>query len=204
MRSSAGRSVSAMSCCARCATARRASTSRASRGRVYCGRCNTGPASGPTCSSAACCASATRSAKSRSPKRTCEDDAVDTDPRTIAILLARGRVVFGLVALVLPGVLTRVMFRSNSGQLRALMRMVGVRDIALGVGAITNLKEETQDAEWVSMGALSDGGDAIALLLAPNTWFNRLFTTLFSASAAAIGFECARRLADARAATADE
>ena len=50
------------------------------------------------------------------------------------------------------------------------MRMVGVRDIALGVGAITNLKEEKEDAEWVSMGALADGGDAIALVLAPIGW----------------------------------
>jgi hypothetical protein len=124
---------------------------------------------------------------------------VDTDPRTIAIVLARGRVVFGLVALVLPGVLTRIMFRSSTGQLRALTRMVGIRDIALGVGAITNLKEQKQDAEWVSMGALADGGDAFALLLVPNTWFNRICITLFAASATAIGLECARRLADERA-----
>src|SRR5262245_56514180 len=92
---------------------------------------------------------------------------VPTDPRTIAIALARGRVVFGIVALVLPGVLARLVLGASSAHSRVLMRMVGVRDLALGVGAITNLKEEKQDAEWVSMGALSDAGDMLAFLLAP-------------------------------------
>jgi hypothetical protein len=123
---------------------------------------------------------------------------VETDPRSIGLALARGRVVFGLVALVLPGLLTRLMFRAHSGQLRALTRMVGIRDIALGVGAITNLKERTHDAEWVSMGALADGGDAVALLVAPNRLPTRIGSALFAASAAGIGLECARRLADER------
>jgi hypothetical protein len=124
--------------------------------------------------------------------------SLPSDPRTIALVLARGRVVFGIVALVLPGALARLMFRASSGHSRALMRMVGIRDVALGVGAITNLKEQKQDAEWVSMGALSDGGDAIALLLAPTGWLTRLGSVLFSASAAGLGIACARQLADAR------
>ena len=123
-----------------------------------------------------------------------------TDSRTVALLLARGRVVFGLVALVLPGLLARVMLGASSGHSRALLRMVGIRDVALGVGAITNLKESAQDAEWVSMGALADGGDAIALLIAPTGRAARIGGSLFAAGAAALGLACARQLADERAA----
>src|SRR5262245_23425766 len=75
--------------------------------------------------------------------------SVEYDARTIALVLARGRVVFGLVALVVPGLVAKAIFGSNSVTARAALRMVGVRDVALGVGAITNLKEANQDAEWV-------------------------------------------------------
>jgi hypothetical protein len=128
---------------------------------------------------------------------------VPTDPRTIAVFLARGRVVFGLVALVLPGVLARLVLGSSSAPARALLRMVGIRDIALGIGAITNLKEQRQDAEWVSMGALSDGGDALAFLLAP-IGIRRVTNGLFSAGAAALGLAVSRQLADARVAVPEQ
>jgi hypothetical protein len=125
---------------------------------------------------------------------------VPTDPRTIAIVVARARVVIGLIALVLPGVLARLMLGSSSAHARALLRMVGIRDVALGVGAITSLKEQTQDAEWVSMGALSDGGDAVALLIAP-IGFRRVTSGLFAAGAAALGLALGRQLADERTAS---
>ncbi len=128
---------------------------------------------------------------------------LDTDPRTISLVLARARVVFGLAALALPGVVGRIVLgtsvKSSFGGSRALVRMVGVRDIALGVGAITNLKEEKEDAEWVSMGALADGGDAIALVLAPIGW-RRVANALFAATAAVTGLMCSRQLADQRVA----
>jgi hypothetical protein len=93
--------------------------------------------------------------------------------------------------------LASLVLGTNSAHARVLLRMVGIRDIALGVGAITTLKEATQDAEWVSMGALSDGGDAVALLLAP-IGGRRISGALFSAGAGALGLACARKLADAR------
>jgi uncharacterized protein YjeT (DUF2065 family) len=128
---------------------------------------------------------------------TCQDDAVNYDPRPIALSIARGRIVFGIVVLILPGVVARLVLGSSSVPARALLRMVGIRDIALGIGAITNLKEQNQDAEWVSMGALSDAGDALAMLLAPIGW-RRIANALFSGGAAAAGLVCARQLADAR------
>ena len=122
-----------------------------------------------------------------------------TDPRTLALVLARGRVVFGLVALVLPGLMARLILGASSPYSRALLRMVGVRDVALGIGAITNLKTAAQDAEWVSMGAIADGGDALAFLVAP-IGFRRFTNGLFSASAAVLGLAVSRQLADERTA----
>ena len=128
---------------------------------------------------------------------------VPTDPRTIALVLARGRVVIGLVALLLPGLMARLVLGANSPNSRALLRMVGVRDVALGIGAITNVKTAEQDAEWVSMGAIADGGDALAFFVAPIG--SRRFTNgLFAAAAAGLGLAISRRLADERAAALPE
>jgi hypothetical protein len=127
---------------------------------------------------------------------------VNGDPRLIALVLARGRVVFGLAALLVPGVVTRLVLGTSGAPSRALLRMVGIRDLALGLGAITNLKEAKQDAEWVSMGALSDGGDSLAMLLAP-IGGRRVTNGLFSGGAAVLGLWCARELADRRASVPD-
>jgi hypothetical protein len=128
---------------------------------------------------------------------------VDTDPRTIALVLARGRVVFGLVALLLPGLACKLLFGSSSPASRALARMLGVRDVVLGVGAITNLKEEKQDAEWVSMGAISDAVDSLAIWIAPIGW-RKVPTALASKTLAGVGLYCARQLADQREALAPQ
>jgi len=122
---------------------------------------------------------------------------VDTDPRTFALVIARGRVVFGLVALVAPGIVARLILGSSSPTVRAVMRMVGIRDVVLGVGAITNLKEAKQDAEWVSMGAVADFGDSLAMWLAPIGW-RRVANALFAKSFGIIGLLCARQLAAER------
>jgi uncharacterized protein YjeT (DUF2065 family) len=128
---------------------------------------------------------------------------MNIDPRLLALVLARGRVVFGLAALVFPGLTARLVLGTNGRGTRALLRMVGIRDVALGVGAITNLKEVNQDAEWVSMGALADGGDSVAFLLAPLGW-RRAANGVFAGAAAALGLWCARTLADRRAPVSGE
>ena len=50
---------------------------------------------------------------------------------------------------------------------QALLRLVGVRDLVLGIGAITTLKEQTMDAEWVGMGAAADAVDGLVSLVTP-------------------------------------
>jgi hypothetical protein len=81
--------------------------------------------------------------------------------------------------------------------------MLGVRDVALGVGAITNLKEEKQDAEWVSMGAISDAVDSLAIWIAPIGW-RKVPTALASKTLAGVGLYCARQLADQHEALAPQ
>ena len=87
------------------------------------------------------------------------------DVRTLSLLLARGRVVVGLIAAALPGLAAGTAPGERSPGNRAFARMLGARDLALGLGAITSLKEQTQDAEWVGMGGAVDLVDGTALLL---------------------------------------
>ena len=89
---------------------------------------------------------------------------MDLDSRSTALILARGRAILGLVMLVLPGLPARLMFGESSPRIRALLRMVGVRDLILGVGALTTVKERTQDAEWVGVGAFADAVDGVVSL----------------------------------------
>ena len=123
---------------------------------------------------------------------------VDFDRRQLAVLLARGRVIIGLSALVAPGLVIRAFMGESTTTTRALTRMLGARDVALGVGAITTLKEHTMDAEWVGMGAVSDAVDGAVSLLTPGLPLRTRFVSLVGGGAAAVGIVAARALADER------
>lgn len=98
-------------------------------------------------------------------------DLDSLDSRQISLILCRGRCVIGLLCIFTPGIVARIFFGQSTPALRAMTRMTGIRDLALGVGALTNLKERQQDAEWVSMGALSDGVDGIVAVATPGLPF---------------------------------
>jgi hypothetical protein len=129
---------------------------------------------------------------------------MDFDHRRVALVLARGRAVNGLVMLVLPGVVGWVLFGKDgrSPTTRALLRLVGVRDLVLGVGAITTLKEQTMDAEWVGMGAVADAVDGLVSLATPGLARRSRMVSLVGGSAAGAGLLAARKLADERKRTA--
>jgi hypothetical protein len=91
----------------------------------------------------------------------------ELDNRQKAIILSRGRCIIGLTCIVAPSIVTRVFFGANDPNVRAITRFTGIRDLALGVGALTTLKEHTQDAEWVSMGAVSDMVDGVVSIAQP-------------------------------------
>lgn len=91
----------------------------------------------------------------------------DLDNRQIAIILSRARCVIGLTCIVTPSVVSRLFFGANDPNVRAITRFTGIRDLALGIGALTTLKEQTQDSEWLSMGAVSDMVDGVVSIAQP-------------------------------------
>jgi hypothetical protein len=61
--------------------------------------------------------------------------------------------------------------------------------------------ERTLDAEWVSMGALVDGLDAVVLLGTPRLPARSRLLGVFAAATAWVGWRASQRLADDREAT---
>jgi hypothetical protein len=128
---------------------------------------------------------------------------MDLDHRQNALLLARGRALNGLVMLAVPGLVGRVLFGKQGSQpvTKALVRLVGIRDLVLGVGAITTVKEHTMDAEWVGVGAVADAVDGVVALAARGRPARSRLIALMGGGAAVVGTLAARALADDRAAT---
>ena len=122
------------------------------------------------------------------------------DVRQFALLLARTRIVVGLVHLLLPGVVVRLLFGAGASTpaSRTFARLMGARDVVLGVGAVTTVKERTLDAEWVSGGAVADAVDGLAILLTPGVPKRTRLFALVGATAAALGMYAARQIADER------
>jgi hypothetical protein len=123
---------------------------------------------------------------------------MDLDSRSTALVLARSRAVIGLVLLFVPGLPARVWFGESSPRVRALLRMVGVRDLILGVGALTTVKERTQDAEWVGMGAIADAVDGFVTVTTPGLPIRSRLVGPTALASAVLGLKLARDLADAR------
>jgi hypothetical protein len=125
---------------------------------------------------------------------------MDFDQRQVALVLARGRAINGLVILALPGVVSRLLFgnaRTTAGT-KAALRMAGIRDLAMGVGAITTLKEQTMDAEWVGMGAIADVADGLILFGAPGMNARARLVGIGAAATGVVGLLASRAIADAR------
>jgi hypothetical protein len=125
---------------------------------------------------------------------------MDLDQRKIALGLARTRAINGLFMIFLPGVAGKAFLgkAADNPAVRAVLRLVGVRDLVLGVGAITTLKEGTMDAEWVGVGAVCDAVDAAVMLFSPGLGSRARLTAIAGASAALTGLTASRALADAR------
>ena len=125
---------------------------------------------------------------------------MNIDNRQLGLILARARAINGLVMLIAPGLVARLIFGKDASRpvTRALLRLVGVRDVVLGVGAITTLKEHTMDAEWVGMGAIADAVDGVVALVTPGLIPRARLVALVGGGAAAQGIYIARALADER------
>jgi hypothetical protein len=97
--------------------------------------------------------------------------------RDLAVNLARGRVVIGVASLVAPASVGRTMTRSGrrAAGTRVFARMVGARDLALGLGLLIALDRGAPARGWLEASALVDGLDAAACVLARD----QIRTTVF-------------------------
>jgi hypothetical protein len=88
--------------------------------------------------------------------------------RGLAISLARGRIAIGVVSLLAPGFVARTMTGRavSEGETRLFARMVGARDLGLGLGVLVALDRGAPVRSWLEMSAAVDGIDAAACLLA--------------------------------------
>jgi hypothetical protein len=90
------------------------------------------------------------------------------EARDLAVSLASGRVAIGLASLLAPGLVARTMTGSERarGATSLFARMVGVRDLGLGLGALIALDRGAPVRGWLEASTLVDGVDVAACLLA--------------------------------------
>jgi hypothetical protein len=89
-------------------------------------------------------------------------------PRDLAVGLAGGRIAIGVVSLLAPGLVGRAMMgpKGDSGGTRFFLRLVGARDLALGIGVLAALDRGAPVHGWLRASAVVDGLDAAGSLLA--------------------------------------
>jgi hypothetical protein len=90
------------------------------------------------------------------------------EARDIATAIARGRIGLGAAAIAAPGFVARAMFGSGGSRpgTRALARMLGGRDMALGLGVVIALDRGAPVRGWLEASALADGVDFLSCLVA--------------------------------------
>jgi hypothetical protein len=105
------------------------------------------------------------------------------EARDLAVGLAGGRIAIGVVSLLVPGVVVRAMMGrdGDSGGTRLFLRVVGARDLALGVGVLAALDRNAPVRGWLRASAVADGLDAAGSLFARH----HLRPTVFPAAAGA-------------------
>jgi hypothetical protein len=88
--------------------------------------------------------------------------------KDLAVSLARGRIAFGVVSLLAPGLVARTMTGAggSEGGMRLFVRMIGARDLGVGLGLQLALDRDAPTRGWLEASAVVDGIDAAACLLA--------------------------------------
>jgi len=117
---------------------------------------------------------------------------------TVATAVARVRIAIGIAAVVVPGpAVEAIGARSGSSGLAPLLaRMVGTRDIALGLGTIVALDRGAPVRGWLEGSALADAGDCVAAVLGRRSMTPRAFRTTagIAAASAILGALLGRQL----------
>jgi hypothetical protein len=128
------------------------------------------------------------------------------DQRTTVLAIARGRIVMGLAMLLVPSVMLRIILGRDASTrpARVMARMFGAREVVLGVGTVTSVKERTQDAEWTSASAVADAVDGLVMAFSPGVPRRSRPAALIGSASAVIGMLAARAMADERTAASTE
>ncbi len=87
---------------------------------------------------------------------------------TLAISLARCRIAVGAAAMLAPGLAARALGgrRQAEGITPLFARMIGARDLALGLGTVIAIDRGKPVRGWLEASALSDTVDCVACVLA--------------------------------------
>jgi hypothetical protein len=119
------------------------------------------------------------------------------DDAKLALTIARGRIAIGIAAVIVPGLASRALSgRKAEGIEPLLARMLGARDLTLGLGAVIALDRGAPVRGWIEGAAVSDTVDAVASLLARKRMSPRAFTGTFAlaSGSAALGGYLSHRL----------
>jgi hypothetical protein len=125
------------------------------------------------------------------------------DDATLALSLARARMAIGATAIIAPGLSTRILCgRRATGVERMLARMVGARDLVLGLGTVVSLDRGVPVRGWLEGSAVSDVADCISAVLGRESLKRSAVvgTVLVSGAAAALCGVLSERLDPAPAA----
>jgi len=90
------------------------------------------------------------------------------DARQLALAFGRGRIAFGIAFALLPGLAGRAWIGdvARHGAVKAVVRGLGARDVALGLGVVIALDRGAPVRGWLEAAVLSDSADFLAALLA--------------------------------------
>jgi hypothetical protein len=90
------------------------------------------------------------------------------DDAKLAILAARCRIALGVAAVLAPGLAARVMGgrRGSHGIGPLFARMLGARDVALGLGTVIALDRGAPVRGWLEGSALADTADCVSCVMA--------------------------------------
>jgi hypothetical protein len=118
--------------------------------------------------------------------------------KDLAVSLARARIGFGIVSVVAPGIVGRTMTGrdGSAGGMRLFLRMVGARDLGLGLGLLLAVDRDAPTRGWLEASAVVDGIDAGACLIARHHLRPRVFpgTVAVAATGALLSAWLARHL----------
>jgi peptide-methionine (R)-S-oxide reductase len=116
----------------------------------------------------------------------------------VAMFAARCRIALGMAAVAVPGLATRVMGdRGRSEAIGPLFaRMLGGRDVALGLGTVIALDRGAPVRGWLEGSALADAVDCVACIVARNDMRPRVVGPAIGlgAGSAILGIFLSRRL----------